>query len=62
MARKKRPCEGCRYASGASCDYYLITGRRRPCPPGQDCTVKEPARRHKAPRKPAWFRYQGGDE
>lgn len=22
------------------CDYYLITGTRRPCPAGEDCTVK----------------------
>lgn len=40
-------CEGCFYAvllSGAwCCDYLLMTGRRRPCPPGEGCTVREKA-------------------
>lgn len=38
-------CKGCAYAvllSGAwCCDYLLITGRRRPCPPGEGCTVRK---------------------
>lgn len=38
-------CEGCVYAvllSGAwCCDYLLMTGHRRPCPPGEDCTVRK---------------------
>lgn len=40
-------CEGCKYyarlGSGSSqmaCHYLLIEGRRRPCDPGKDCTVK----------------------
>lgn len=36
-------CKGCVYAvllSGAwCCDYLSVTGRRRPCPPGEGCTV-----------------------
>lgn len=40
-------CEGCFYAvllSGAwCCDYLLMTGRRRPCPPGEGCTVRKAA-------------------
>ena len=40
-------CKGCAYAvylSGAwCCDYLQIAGHRRPCPPGEDCTVREAA-------------------
>ena len=41
----KNPCDGCWYFIGASdfdrcCCYYLITGIRRPCPPGKGCTVR----------------------
>jgi len=40
---------GCKYMSRAtpSCDYLLITGHRRPCPPGEGCTE------HTARKKPA---------
>lgn len=31
-----------------SCDYFLITGKRRPCPAGPGCTVYSP--RNKAER------------
>ncbi len=38
-------CKGCAYAmllSGAwGCDYLSITGHRRPCLPGEDCTVRK---------------------
>jgi len=39
---------GCDYMSRAtpSCDYFLITGHRRPCPGGQGCTE------HTALKKP----------
>jgi hypothetical protein len=38
-------CEGCVYYRGdfeinKCCNYYLDTGKRRPCPPGRDCTSK----------------------
>lgn len=35
-------CTGCTYFSESTktCDYLLMTERRRPCPPGIDCTVK----------------------
>ena len=40
-------CKGCVYAvylSGAwCCDYLQIVGHRRPCPPGEDCTVRKAA-------------------
>ena len=40
-------CKGCAYAvylSGAwCCDYLQIAGHRRPCPPGEDCTVRKAA-------------------
>lgn len=38
-------CKGCAYAallSGAwCCDYLCMTGHRRPCPPGEGCTVRK---------------------
>lgn len=42
---KKDPCAGCYYRRGPtqdskSCDYLLIEGHRRPCPPGVECKVK----------------------
>lgn len=30
------------------CNYYLITDRRRPCPPGANCTVHESGKREDA--------------
>lgn len=40
-------CKGCAYAvylSGAwCCDYLQIAGHRRPCPPGEGCTVRKVA-------------------
>ena len=40
-------CKGCAYAvylSGAwCCDYLQIAGHRRPCPPGEGCTVRKAA-------------------
>ena len=45
---KKNPCDGCygcyfyggRWATTKCCNYFLITGQRRPCPPGKECTVR----------------------
>ena len=43
---KKHPCEGCyfyggRWETAKCCNYFLITGKRRPCPPGKDCIVRK---------------------
>lgn len=40
-----RYCAKCIYSTGGAdwghiCNYYLETGKRRPCPPGTGCTVK----------------------
>lgn len=42
-----RYCNGCAYQSReyGSCDYILITGHSRGCPPGQGCTRKEIGKR-----------------
>lgn len=44
MARKKNYCDDCFYyrtiTSDRFCAYLLITDQRRPCPPGEGCTVK----------------------
>lgn len=53
---KYKPCKKCRkcYYGGPvnigygevfplySCDYFILTGARRPCPAGADCTVYSP--------------------
>lgn len=46
-------CKGCKYYSGWSCEYYLFhgIGHRRPCPGGDDCTVKVTA--HLSPQEKA---------
>ena len=41
------PCAGCLHFYGAykdnrCCNYILDTGKKRPCPPGEGCTVKHP--------------------
>lgn len=38
-------CDDCHYyrmfrSGGRYCSYILDTGRKRPCPPGEGCTVK----------------------
>lgn len=43
--KKPHPCRGCHYWKGRSddvktCNYYLWTDHRRPCPPGEGCTVR----------------------
>ncbi len=44
-----KQCEGCAYAVLLShdwcCDYLSLTGHRRPCPPGEACTVRKEAER-----------------
>lgn len=39
--RMQKNCQGCFYHSGWSCDYILLEKRRRPCRPGDDCTVRK---------------------
>lgn len=52
--KKSHPCDGCYYFGGKAkavqcCNYYLITGIRRPCDAGFGCTVRrDEARRRKA--------------
>lgn len=41
LPKRVRPCRGCRFLGGLDCDYLLITGKKRPCAPGEGCTVKE---------------------
>lgn len=40
----KDNCGDCQYRGKVGgmpcCDYFLRTGNRRPCPPGEGCTVK----------------------
>ena len=40
------PCSGCKFFYGEyevnrCCNYIFVVGKRRPCPPGEFCTVKE---------------------
>lgn len=44
-----RPCiyagrNQCTKAPG-TCDYYLLTGKRRPCPAGKGCTVRDTSKK-----------------
>lgn len=44
--RRLHPCTGCRYFFGRfehnrCCNYIFVMGKRRPCPPGKLCTVRE---------------------
>lgn len=47
-------CIGCEYhwisygcAEYQACDYIMRTGKRRPCPSGKGCTVREKAKRRR---------------
>lgn len=47
---EKHPCDGCYYFGGRwetvkCCNYFLITGQRRPCPTGKDCVVRKDGER-----------------
>ena len=41
----QKHCKGCVYLGGhpdyRTCNYIFIEDKRRPCPPGKDCTVKK---------------------
>ena len=43
-AKMQRDCKGCYYFSGWNCDYILFEKKRRPCPPGDQRTVKSSRR------------------
>ena len=54
--KTKHPCNGCYYFGGKaesvkSCNFYLITGIRRPCDAGESCTVRKDGAQSR--RKPA---------
>ena len=53
---KKTPCFGCVYHSPTTntCDYILIEDCRRPCPPGEACTVRLTKEGKKKMGKPRW--------
>ncbi len=54
---KSKKCRQCRYRVSVNigweqemleaCTYILWSGRKRPCPPGDGCTVYEPLRKRK---------------
>ena len=41
QAIMQEPCQGCYYFSGWNCDYIILKKHRRPCPPGDECTVRK---------------------
>ena len=52
-------CPGCIYFGWVNsymgcCNYYLMTDKRRPCPPGKGCTVKEKTKKmgQQLPKEP----------
>lgn len=54
MTGKMKECEGCIYvcqlaASVWCCDYLGLTGHRRQCPPGADCTVRVQGKKERRP-------------
>lgn len=58
MGLTDKRCRSCRYHGvlsnyTISCDYFLITGVRRGCPAGRDCTRFEKGVREKTPPQPA---------
>lgn len=55
MSQDKSRCVKCIYfgLSTRTCDYILLEGHRRPCPPGDGCTVRR-TRKDLNVRKPKW--------
>lgn len=49
-------CEGCYFLSNyfGCCNYLIFTDKRRPCPGGEDCTVKTTKLPGEAKRKANW--------
>lgn len=52
-------CDGCFYYAKMAggdmryCSYYFRTNERRPCPPGEGCTVKVPRKIYRRKKKNA---------
>ena len=45
VAEKENPCEGCfhfygNYTENRCCNYIFDMGKKRPCPPGEQCTER----------------------
>lgn len=46
MKMARHYCDNCVYSGVLTgiptrcCNYFLVTNQRRPCPPGEGCTVK----------------------
>lgn len=56
LRHKKHPCDGCYYFGGKQayvkcCNYYLVTGNRRPCEAGEGCIVRKDGRRQRTAEK-----------
>ena len=51
----KNYCSDCAYSGKAGgmrcCNYLLTTNQRRPCPPGEGCTVKVGRKVYRRKRK-----------
>lgn len=65
MSYNNSYCKGCIYCTklsvGLCCEYFLKTNKRRPCPAGSGCTVKETGRNSSAWRhenEAAWEKVQ----
>lgn len=70
-------CVGCQYYTGITeymyyCAYFVREDKRRPCPPGKDCTVRidkdgykpkpqkpKTEKAHKPPENAFWCTYKG---
>lgn len=55
-AKPQNPCKGCYFFGGKAeavkcCNYYLITGKRRPCDVGAGCTVRKDGHQSRKPLK-----------
>ena len=49
-------CQNCVYCAGiygglSYCNYLFRTNQRRPCPPGEGCTVKVPMKIYRKKKK-----------
>lgn len=66
MTGKEKPCKDCKYkamlGSGPAadmtyyCNYIGEKGKKRPCPPGKDCTAFEPEdkKKRRPDQRNAW--------
>ncbi len=52
VSHQDKNCNGCKYYHQISthllgCHYIFMEGKRRPCDPGKDCTVKDTGKRRR---------------